>query len=284
MTHENTVSDAPADPRRVEPVRSPQGLATACAVLAALAIWWLFPQQPVWAVLPAILAAGAVEFWLLARRPAPGPMARARRGGWLDRSSGLCSTAALSHFGDPMLRHALRKSQPLTLVLLDLPDLRELETLYGPNAARHALRTIGAKLRGLAGGNGIAVRLGKHSFALLLPAASRQAAIDRVAARLGRAAAFELEWEHHEIVLLPSVFICTATPDDASVVALYTRCRKELERWVQPRPQPRRGSHAPAASPAGAAVSIGPLAAQNEVTAHAPLPPTVPAPLGRENR
>lgn len=144
----------------------------------------------------------------------------------LDSRTGLLQPSALSEWGDPLLRKAQARSEPLSLLLFDFQDLVDVEALYGTATRRRLLSVIGARLRRLAGGKGLAVRLDATRFVVLLPGRCRDRAVDRVVSRLGKPCSFELDDAHEEVVVIPSLSIVCTTAGTGSVAQLLEQCRR----------------------------------------------------------
>lgn len=187
----------------------------------------------------------------LLRQPEPlTPTGVAQREGWIDKSTQLPSPAAFKRVGEQVFAAVQGRGVPLSMALLDVPDLPRVHSYHGAEARAAMLKLIGVRLAAVCGDDGLAARVTVNAFALLLPGRGLQSALDLLGARLGRGAAFELAWGGDQIVLLPSVWATEAGPEDATVLGLYDRCRRELDgghRLAVRAPGARHG--APAAGP-----------------------------------
>ena len=146
----------------------------------------------------------------------------------LDSRTGLLQEHALFEMGEPLLHKTRQRGEPFSLLLFDFRDLFEVETLYGAATRRQLLSVIGRKLRRLAGGRGLAVRLDKTRFAVLLPGMGRDKAMEAVWARIGKPCVIELEGAQEELVIVPSLVVVDATADTGSIAELLEQCRSSV--------------------------------------------------------
>jgi GGDEF domain-containing protein len=131
--------------------------------------------------------------------------------------------------GDRMLRAAANAGSPITVVLVELHDLPELEYLFGARVARTAVAKTSASLRQMAGGNGLVLQIDAMTSAVLLPELEAEGARARMHSSFGRLCCVEFESDGEDIVLVPDVALKTVEGKSVSFERLYRALRKELE-------------------------------------------------------
>ena len=139
--------------------------------------------------------------------------------------------------GEKMLRTARRLQQPLSVLVLQLHDLPELELVFGSRAAQEVVAKTMAKLVHLSPRKGLAVHTGPDTFALLMPDTEDDAAWAAVEARLGNLCAFEFDVDGEELVLVPEVMIGTVDGTESVREAYERLCRglAKARLWEQRR-------------------------------------------------
>jgi diguanylate cyclase (GGDEF)-like protein len=146
----------------------------------------------------------------------------------LDRSTGLYNRAGLFAAANEAVR--TREGQPLSMVVLDFADLREVYQIYGNEIARKVVGRVVRRLRAVAGARGVAGRTGPTQFAVALPGMPEDKAIRQVQRALGRPARVEFDAGDSEIVLVPHLLVDTAEPGATEVQSLYREMCHELAR------------------------------------------------------
>jgi GGDEF domain-containing protein len=139
--------------------------------------------------------------------------------------------------GEKMLRTARRLHQPLSVIVLQLYDLPELELVFGPRAAQEVVAKTMAELIHLSPRKGFAAHVHPDTFALLMPHKEADAALLAVEARLGKPCALELNVNGEELVLLPEVMV-DAVAGTESVQEAYERLCRDIAKarlWEQRR-------------------------------------------------
>jgi diguanylate cyclase (GGDEF)-like protein len=118
-----------------------------------------------------------------------------RRLAFIDGLTGLYNRRALDERIDTELRHAMRKEQPLALLLIDVDFFKRYNDHYGHLLGDEALRQVALVLRdGMLRPVDLAARYGGEEFACLLPETPLDGAL-AVAERL-RAAIAQLQLPH----------------------------------------------------------------------------------------
>ncbi len=90
---------------------------------------------------------------------------------------------------------ATRYERPLTLLLLDLDGLKQINDQFGHAAGDEALRTSAERLQRAIRGSDQAVRLGGDEFMVILP----ECKSEEVRHVLGRLEGLEIEYDGHRI-------------------------------------------------------------------------------------
>jgi diguanylate cyclase (GGDEF)-like protein len=90
---------------------------------------------------------------------------------------------------------AERHGRPLTLLLMDLDGLKQINDTWGHAAGDTMLRTFSERLQRAIRGSDIAARLGGDEFMLLLP----ECRLDEVRHVMGRVDGLEVEYDGHKI-------------------------------------------------------------------------------------
>jgi diguanylate cyclase (GGDEF)-like protein len=86
------------------------------------------------------------------------------------------------HFQDRLteeIDRARAAGKPLSLVLLDVDQLKEVNDGYGHGVGDDLLRTVAARMKAAARDDGLLARIGGDEFALLLPGADGETALER---------------------------------------------------------------------------------------------------------
>jgi diguanylate cyclase (GGDEF)-like protein/putative nucleotidyltransferase with HDIG domain len=97
-------------------------------------------------------------------------------------SDSLTGLANHRHFQDRLTEEVDRAratGRPLSLVLLDVDQLKEVNDSYGHGVGDDLLRTVALRMKGAARDDGLLARIGGDEFALLLPGADGDAALER---------------------------------------------------------------------------------------------------------
>lgn len=105
--------------------------------------------------------------------------------------------------GERMLRSARQHHVPLSLLVVQVPELPELEILFGRAAAKAAVHAVMKALSSVAGHAGLAVRTLPDTFAVVMPRCTGAVLQMALRNRLGRACSVELDFDGEEIVLVP---------------------------------------------------------------------------------
>jgi GGDEF domain-containing protein len=173
-----------------------------------------------------------------------------------------------------MLEQAVADGRPLSIAVLELHDLPELQKLFGSGMAARVLTRASKKLRAVAGAKGLAMRTSRTQFTLVLPGLEADSV--RLALRTVFGAACCIEDDAaEEIVLLPDFAVETLTSANASIAQSYDRLCDNLAAEQRHAKRPTPGA------PRRAAPSSDPLP-QSSARQHLVAPvhvPTVPMPL-----
>ena len=104
-------------------------------------------------------------------------------------------------FGEQRLRAEVarseRKGHPLTVITIDLNDLKHINDTYGHAAGDKVLQEFAFHLNRVIRGSDLAVRLGGDEFLVLLP----ECTLEQLQLVLRRLTSLEVDWEGHKIPL-----------------------------------------------------------------------------------
>lgn len=224
-----------------------------------------------------------------------------RLGAWLGLSSGAAARPARSQRvtaidacaafrrGDEFLHRARRDRVPVTVLVLELHDLPELECVFGGQTARKAIDHTMAGLQRVAGAQGMVLRTDPTLFTVLLPDSDREDTLDLLRTAFGQSCSLELETDGEDLVLVPEFamrILCTETLPLVDVhhgLCCEIQQARTREQQRQDYLQRERESHsrpmslpAPPEPPSDRKPRRAPQAEP-----YPPVPMTIPVPLGR---
>lgn len=136
-----------------------------------------------------------------------------------DQHTGLLNRRGLLTRGDGLLaggRHARA-----ALLVFDFTDIPESADLWGPRAVQALLERVAGGMRKAAGRRGLAARTGPTQFAVLIPGACRQGAVDAVMQVFGQPCRIELDWQGEELVCVPDVAVKVWEGEPEGLEPLY---------------------------------------------------------------
>lgn len=250
-----------AEPQNPEPQRralSPRA-ALLLALLAAAALWAAWPGETLVHVVAGIaLAAATAAYAIWARRPSTGGAA----------APPLVGRTEVIIAGDKLLTRTRQKAQPLSLAIVELSDIADVERLFGQDVAEAIMGRLAAMLRGLVTSRGLAARTGQTQFSLLLPGVEPQDALLALRTAFGETGCLEHE-SHDELVLLPDVKVDAVGPEHASVAPVYIELCAAMA-LIQPVP----AATAPAEVPTDRAALV--QAQERRASLYAPTLPMTP--------
>jgi GGDEF domain-containing protein len=168
--------------------------------------------------------------------------------------------------GDRLLARLRQRQQPLSLAVVELSDIADVQELFGPAVAESIMGRLAAKLRSLATSRGLVARTGQTQFSLLLPGLEAHEALLALRTAFG-----ETGWLEHEgrdeLVLLPDLQVDAVGPEHSSVEAVYVSLCAAIALIGRP----------PAAAPTAADRAAALLQAQERRAAlYAPTLPMTP--------
>jgi diguanylate cyclase (GGDEF)-like protein len=103
-----------------------------------------------------------------------------------------------------------RKGHPLTVVLMDLNNFKQINDTYGHPAGDLVLQAFAASLNNAIRTGDLAVRMGGDEFLLILPECN----LTQLQLVLGRLGPLEVSWQDHKIPVTPSVGWKEYSPGD----------------------------------------------------------------------
>jgi GGDEF domain-containing protein len=136
--------------------------------------------------------------------------------------------------GERMLRSARQHHLPLAVLVVQVPELPELEIVFGRAAAKAAVHAVMKALSSVAGHGGLAVRTLPDTFAVVMPRSTGPVLQMALRNRLGRACSVELDFDGEEIVLVPE-FQARTVDEGNTIEKTYSGlCRAiESQRYLE---------------------------------------------------
>ncbi len=135
---------------------------------------------------------------------------------------------AMCETGEQMLRSARERDEPLSILVLELFDLPELQLVFGEEAACEAVNSVMIELKQVSGTKGFVARADPDTFVLLMPGAKSEDVMQSLRERLGKACCIEFEVAGEEIVEVPDVMARTLSATD-TVEESYRMMRNVME-------------------------------------------------------
>lgn len=203
--------------------QAPLVLAIAGACTLALAWRHLpWPQLP-WEPLlgAAVLFAAAAAATLVARRLARRWWPSRREGATASRIE-LSGRQAVVEAGNRMLKSCRRDKEPLSVAVVELSDLPEVQALFGSEVAGQITRRMAVRLQAIATDRGLAERTSATEFTVLLPGMEAATAYRALQASFGEGGCVEYEGDGDELVLLPQFRVAEVPQHHASIVVTYS--------------------------------------------------------------
>lgn len=165
-----------------------------------------------------------LAIWLgLARAVPPRDIAAAQR-----RQAGQ-QRAALFAAGEALLARARRDNHALSVVVFELSDLPELESVFGAAVVREVMAEVLLRLQALATNRGLAIRTGPTLFTVLIPGVGRDRAQAAIEQTMGSACCIELNAGDHEIVLIPDFKLHTVRSGSPGLAQVHQDLRRQIE-------------------------------------------------------
>ncbi|HSV48299.1 MAG TPA: GGDEF domain-containing protein [Ramlibacter sp.] len=160
--------------------------------------------------------------------------------GLRDRSTRLYNMSGLLHHGDALAEACQRRKQPMTLVLLDCPDLLKVDQEHGRSVARKAIGAWVRSVQRIAGERGLAARTGPTEFAVLMPWQARDKVLRGMERELGEEPSLDLVLGSAEITLTPAFRIGMLDEKVSTVEDLHEHLSNQLKGgfWDPPLKQP----------------------------------------------
>jgi len=181
--------------------------------------------------------------------------------------------------GEKMLRASRATAEPLTLVVMQVYDLPEVELVFGRAAAEEVVDAVLTELTRTAGGRGFVVRSDADTFALLMPGSGAQATAAAIVARFGKPCVIEFELDDDEILLVPDARV-HAFEANESVEQVYDSLCGAIAR-TRGQEAPRRECLARCESDTlPMRLSSSATRQPDRPECYPVLPPTIPVPMG----
>jgi diguanylate cyclase (GGDEF)-like protein len=148
---------------------------------------------------------------------------------FVDRGTGLYNRAGLFAMAHDMIRDR-DAGVPVSVIVLDFADLREVCDIYGTSIARKVVAKAVRRLRKVAGWHGIAGRTGPSQFTVVLPGVAEDKAVRRLQRGLGKPPRLEFDAGDSEIVLVPDWLVDVLDPGADKVQGVYREMCQDLSR------------------------------------------------------
>jgi GGDEF domain-containing protein len=198
-----------------------------------------------------------------------------------DRREGLLhDRQTMRAVGARMLRVTRSRNQALSVLVLQLYDLPELQLVFGTGAAAQLVDEAVSSLLDIAGHEGFATRTGPNVFTLLMPGADAETVLDALHTKLGTPCCIEFELDGDEILSVPEVAVRTvgvaeSVEDVCEAISRDIAKAREHEERRRKYLRRERESHT-------GAVRLQPKTAAEikRQTYWPPLPATIPVPMG----
>jgi diguanylate cyclase (GGDEF)-like protein/PAS domain S-box-containing protein len=130
-----------------------------------------------------------------------------------DPLTNLANRRMLELEGELLFAEAVRSSQPLSILYLDLNGFKAINDRYGHKTGDYLLQYSSERLRGCVRGNDLLVRLGGDEFVVVLPTTSRERALE-VSERISKALAKPFSISGEQLEISASIGLAIY-PDDA---------------------------------------------------------------------
>jgi diguanylate cyclase (GGDEF)-like protein len=148
---------------------------------------------------------------------------------FIDRSTGLYNRAGLFAVAHGLIRERAA-DVPVSVIVVDFADLREVCDIYGTSIARKVVAKAVRRLRKVAGWHGIVGRTGPSQFTVVLPGASEDKALRQLQRGLGKPARVEFDAGDSEIVLVPDFVVDVLEAGADKVHDVYREMCRDLAR------------------------------------------------------
>jgi diguanylate cyclase (GGDEF)-like protein len=146
-----------------------------------------------------------------------------------DGKTGLLQSRHFQHLAEREFERASRLNRPLTLAMLDLDMLRDINNTHGHLAGDAAIRAVAATLRAHATPDDVIARFGGEEFALLMVEHQLPAAQTRAdALREAIASALPLLDNNQPLRVTVSIGLAERNEMDLNLAALIARADKAL--------------------------------------------------------
>ncbi len=178
----------------------------------------------------AVFGAAAIRMGAVLRRT--DELLEARR---VDAASGMLNEYGFVDYGAELWTDCRTASVPATLVYLDVPDLGRLRTLYGAGTARRAVDRVLGLMQGLGTGRNLVGRLTSSRFALLMPGATREQAMEFLGERLGRPPQIEMDEDDLELMFLVNIHAAESRMQNVSFSRFFEAEHEMLDFYFSDR-------------------------------------------------
>lgn len=187
-------------------------------------------------------------------------------------------TALMFAAGETMSLRARRLHHPLSILMLHMHDLSELELVFGPDATEEVVGEALTQLMSIAGDKGFAARTAADMFTLLMPMQA-EVMVKAIQARLGKPCCIDFEFEGQDIFLVPEMMVRTVDASESVRDAYWSLCKDIVDAHCE-KHRPQRIARCERESrTVPAKRRPAPIVEKDIPTFFPPLPATIPVPL-----
>ena len=197
----------------------------------------------------------------------------------VDASSGMLNEYGFVDYGADPWADCRRGGQPVTLVFLDMPDLGGLRSLYGARIARLAVDKALHLMESLATGRNLVGRLGPSRFALLMPGATHEQAMQFLGDRLGHPPRIEIDENDVDLMFLVNIHAAESLTQNVSFSRFFESERDLLDFYFNDRREgdaPADAGPAPVPQPVATPVAVLPPISNWQASELHAAPSTMP--------
>lgn len=147
-----------------------------------------------------------------------------------DQLTGLHNRRAFFDLGHRLLQQSRRSESPLALIMLDLDHFKQINDTHGHQAGDEVLRKLGGLIRHQTRESDISARIGGEEFALLLPDATTDEALEMATRLKGLMAGMTIETGDTRLTASASFGVAGLGPNDTDLDSLVARADAAMYR------------------------------------------------------
>ncbi len=140
-----------------------------------------------------------------------------------DLKTKLYNEAGFFTYGNELLEQCRARKKTLTMVLLNGSDLRDIHELMGRITSERLIAQAVQAIRAALPAGGLAAHMGQAEFAVLVPEASEQRAMELVRHKLGDPPAVRVRVGQRQVSVVLDMLACEIPSDARSLEPMYER-------------------------------------------------------------